>query len=414
MKYNKKSNKNIYSIILIIISIIMILFIGYLLWQFLNKTNENYSNDRGPIPSDTRWSRNSDDNEQSDDTPCKNLNTVDYIKCIKQNPDAASYFMKSSGPCITQLDGIIKYGLFVDGNICVPLDKLKELETSEEHKQQEEEEGKKENPDTVASNFKIPMYTGCLPPDTNFNTVCQVYEPTFNPILIENCNTPLSYKRALCGLNTSCYNKNTNFEKVCKDKYDDTYGVYELNPCQQEEEQRDKYRATCAKNYINGRMVDFDKKTPCIDKNLDFNDMCKYYVPNDSIETSHWGARSILNGQDGGCYKQNGNNQDIPDDTKSAAICGSNYESTIPVFGPFFQNQNYNVFTDCKPLNSNFRRECSKKLKYATNNTYAIDIMGYDCNPQYARAKCIDLNHIPKPDPSIAKLIDDIYPDPTN
>jgi hypothetical protein len=362
---------------------------------------------QGPVPSIDRWLYRTDDSQSS--LQCTNLSSEDSIRCLNDglkngdvdsqgNMDASSYVMNTGGPCIRRgNDGKMEYGLYIDDSVCVSFDSLRTSPTEDVTTT----EGKKD--EDVVVPLRTPQYTDCMPPTADFNTICQKYDPTFYPLLVENCDMN-SNRRALCGLNTSCLIKNTNFEKVCKEKYDDTYGVYQIEPC----EEKELYRATCSKNYLNGRLIDSEKTTPCIDKSLDFDAMCKYYVSHDAVDTAHWGAQSILNGRDGGCYKKDSNGQDVPDDSKSIAVCSSQYENTLPNVSSYFKDQNYNVYTSCLPMDSNFRKECADKLNSTVPNAYALDIMGYDCNPQYARAKCIDLTRIPKLDPSISELMNQI------
>jgi len=376
--------------------LVVLLLFG--IWYLWSKKKEHYDN-QGPVPINGIWGRGS----ESSGSTCNELSSSEYLECVKSglangnidSDDVSS--MNTGGPCITSdKKGGLEYGLYIDDTVCISFDEIRKLPP---------EKGSEDTAEDIATeeetpNLKIPRYTDCLPPDTDFNTTCQRVDPTFYPLLIDDCNT-MSNKRALCGLNTSCSPRNTNFEKTCQEKYDDTYGVYGIESCEEE----DKYRATCAKNYLNGRMFDKDKMTPCIDKNLDLDAMCSHYVPHDSMDTTHWGAQAILVGRDGGCYKKNGEGQDVPDNSKAAVVCSSQYEKTIPNVPSYFEKQNYNVFTDCLPMNSNFRNECGKKMNYTPDKVYAVDIMGYDCNPQYARAKCLDLSRIPSLNPSMADFM---------
>jgi len=48
---------------------------------------------------------------------------------------------------------------------------------------------------------------------------------------------------------------------------------------------------------------------------------------------------------------------------------------------------NYNVYTECLPETTEFIPVCNKLLN--DQPVYVTQIMGYDCNPGYVRAKCL-------------------------
>lgn len=130
--------------------------------------------------------------------------------------------------------------------------------------------------------------------------------------------------------------------------------------------------------------------TPCLDKMTDFDEWCKYYnhkiVP-EGYNIDSIGAKQILVGEKGFCFTKDGK----PNKYKARAICDNNHLYTIPKLQSDTTIVDYNSFTDCLPINdTNFVSECSKLLD---NNpfldTSAYQIMGYDCNPGFGRAKCI-------------------------
>lgn len=135
--------------------------------------------------------------------------------------------------------------------------------------------------------------------------------------------------------------------------------------------------------YFNGIMM-----TPCLYKSEDFDTWCKFFnshnVPKGYNKNS-LGSAKILKGLKGLCFT-NGK----PDPNKARAICGYNSMESIDKLEPVNDLINYNKFTNCLPLKStNFKNECSKILNTDISNSNAVEIMGYDCNPQYGRAKCI-------------------------
>ena len=51
-------------------------------------------------------------------------------------------------------------------------------------------------------------------------------------------------------------------------------------------------------------------------------------------------------------------------------------------------NIDYNIYTECLPLDyDNFNASCKDLMNI--NSVIPTQIMGYDCNPGYGRAKCL-------------------------
>ena len=145
-------------------------------------------------------------------------------------------------------------------------------------------------------------------------------------------------------------------------------------------------------------------ETACYDKSDDFDNWCRFnYVPSDKnplpdgYSVNSIGAQKILNGIDGDC-----NNPNL-----SRAICDFNSIQEVNKIEPLLlvnsddnlqgakYNSKYNNFTDCMPLSDssftnvdNFRRSCANLLKVDKSSAVPDEIMGYDCNPGYYRAKC--------------------------
>lgn len=175
-----------------------------------------------------------------------------------------------------------------------------------------------------------------------------------------------------------CYPNNSNFSKICSDQ-NPTYGVKQINLC----DDRNTSSVVCDSNYLNGKYVGTSILTPCLNKTDDFDVWCKYYntkpVP-DGYNINSIGVKNLLVGKEGECYLNNNN----PDNSKARAICDYNYiDNVTKIKSSELKNNN---FTDCSPINSNFNILCSNLSK----TSIASEIMGYDCNPGFARAKCID------------------------
>jgi hypothetical protein len=185
---------------------------------------------------------------------------------------------------------------------------------------------------------------------------------------------------------TTCYSNNTNFSKICTDQ-NPNYGVKSITACTDSTTSS----VDCGPNYLGG--VDYGASvtiTPCLNKSDDFDTWCRFYTNSSTIPTGYnvnsIGAKYRLTGKSGDCYLDNGN-----EDTNSArGVCDLNHIEMVPKLDPVSDKIDYNVFTDCKLLKgTNFTTECATALNNPYDQTYADQIMAYDCNPGYGRAKCL-------------------------
>jgi hypothetical protein len=188
----------------------------------------------------------------------------------------------------------------------------------------------------------------------------------------QNNQNNLNQKNAI-----KCYPNNSNFSKICSDQ-NPMYGVKQINLCND----KNTSSVICDSNYLNGKYIGNPIITPCLNKTDDFDVWCKYYntkpVP-DGYNINSIGVKNLLVGKEGECYLNNN-----PDNSKARAICDYNYIQNVTKINS--SNLKNNNFTDCSPINSNFNILCSNISK----TSIASEIMGYDCNPGFARAKCID------------------------
>ena len=206
--------------------------------------------------------------------------------------------------------------------------------------------------------------------DGSFNVVCQQnYPKTY----ITNYLNKTSIN------NATCINSFPSVSDIA------TYGIKGLiiNPSNKKQAQ-----AVCAKGY---------SITPCLPKKQDFNNWCQYYTTDSQLNNSTRdaiGARSFLVGEYNICSDKN----------EMSAVCsGNNYAGIRKI--------DSTVFTDCLPQNTNFEKECKKKvmldnstiynsdgtINYNSNTglkTFAANIDSYDCSTKYMRAKCINNNDI--------------------
>jgi hypothetical protein len=180
-----------------------------------------------------------------------------------------------------------------------------------------------------------------------------------------------------------CLPNSTDFYAYCSNK-DPSTGLKKITPCDS-----NTSKATCS-NSINNPLNELT--TPCLNKGDDFNEWCRYYSNYDyntdkssGYNVNSIGAKVVLVGKNGGCFV-NGKS----DETKAKAICSLNYIDEVTKLDPMNEYINYNAFTRCLPINNtDFVRECSNALKTDYLLSFANEIGSYDCNPGFARAKCI-------------------------
>lgn len=184
---------------------------------------------------------------------------------------------------------------------------------------------------------------------------------------------------------SSCI-QNQDFNTYCKNTYGSTYGVKNISSCDSLTS-----NVECEQNFIGGVNYGNDLIiTPCLNKSDDFDTWCRYYSDNSKLPPGYnvnsIGTQQILKGSNGDCYLNNG----IPDTNSARAICDYNNIETIPRLNPANSKIDYNKFTSCFPINDDiFVTECKKLFTDDSSKVLATQIMGYDCNPGYGRAKCV-------------------------
>ena len=185
-------------------------------------------------------------------------------------------------------------------------------------------------------------------------------------------------------LDNDCYPNSTNFDVICKSQ-NPKYGVKKITPCD-----NNNSKVSCDLNYINGKQYNPPSIiTPCINKSDDFDTWCKFYSNKNSVPTGYninsIGVYKLLEGNEGDCYLTNGK----PDISSARAVCDYNHSEGLPKLFPVNEKISDNIFTDCLQMNSNFVSACANKINIEYKDVHANQIMGYDCNPGYGRAKCL-------------------------
>ena len=206
----------------------------------------------------------------------------------------------------------------------------------------------------------------------NKNNYAKVSEET----LYNNYNKNNKYNQK----DPSCIDNSSDFNSICKNKNENYYAI-NLIPCDIKTS-----KPVCGPLNDND---DLSITTPCLNKSDDFNTWCRYYSNGSNIpgyNVNSVGAKKVLVGAEGGCYT-NGR----PDNSKGRGICAYDYTDEVVKLEAANKDVNYNAFTECRNMkDTDFIKECAHKLKLDYKNTYATQITSYDCNPGYARAKCLN------------------------
>ena len=189
----------------------------------------------------------------------------------------------------------------------------------------------------------------------------------------------------------ACYPIKSDFGKICGLRHSSSkFGVknYDKDDCP-----NGKTKVNCGEYYYN--KLDYNGKnissTPCLDKSIDFDEVCRYYQPkglplkDKGYNVNSVGVKQKLYADAGDCYHRDGG----PDLSKARGICNLDYLESVEKLGHFPNNYKYNIFTECNKINSNFNEECATKLGIPTDDVYAY-VGGFDCNPGFGRAKCIN------------------------
>jgi hypothetical protein len=191
-----------------------------------------------------------------------------------------------------------------------------------------------------------------------------------------------------------CIPLSQNLDGICKEN-GSTWGIQSVKKCSSE----NLVNLTCGNNYVNGQYLGKDNfTTPCLNKSDDFNTWCQFYNTKNApegISKNSVGAKNVYIGANGGCY----NNDGSSNNNFARAVCSYNSYQSIDKLDYLTTGEDvdipkildYNKFTKCLPIQSgNFISDCQNLLNSQTQGSVdAINIMGYDCNPGYARGKCI-------------------------
>jgi hypothetical protein len=418
---------------IIILFLILLLFIISSIYY--NIHIEKYDNNRGAVPTDNGWTNYHtillDTNSNlvhTSDGPCKykNPKTGDISFGITDN-DKRCYQIDSMGNKVYSQSDLESNRLYhvlngeegkeeEESNKNCKINKKMEKELRKmEHVYKECHSEKRNGKGNKLFEYKgdiIKYFYDLMGLNNDMNNSiqndqsnqsCRYIEPTTNKVYDgysndgKTCNIYEGFsmsnhsKEKQYPFAETCWPNQTNFDEKCK-KINSNWGVEKIIPCDENHS-----KIICSTNYINKNHYGENAMiTPCLNKSDDFDEWCKYYnsshIPS-GYNVNSIGAKEILEGSKGNCYLSNGQ----PDTNKARAICDYNHMETINKLDNI--SNNYNKFTDCLPVKTNFRKICNGLFQNIMpieeeshiNNTdiYAVEIQGYDCNPGYARSKCI-------------------------
>jgi len=187
---------------------------------------------------------------------------------------------------------------------------------------------------------------------------------------------------------------NINAGTICKirNSGSNNFGLKSITPCTGADSDKSKFE--CENLWFNEKQYkNVINATSCINKSIDFDEACRIFQPTDnSLKTKGYninsiGSKEILYGKNGDCYDSSGKE----DFNKGRALCSYKYNTNMTKLDHIQNNYDYNVFTECKNIKSNFNQECKTLLgKTGVNDKVYAYINGFDCLPGFGRAKCVD------------------------
>jgi hypothetical protein len=311
------------------------------------------------------------------------LNSKEHFESFSPEPIKESSDTKKSIPNINSIPGGTcitnknKFGYLIN-NVCVEQNRENIDQISQKTVEETPEKKILKTQDNLLKTQEKTI------PDNNFVGICILPNKKFGykiPVLGKKCYSQKEFQKYMetikqknvlvkkekeeeqkidiakenlskCGLD-----KNTNFDKYCKEKYGEDFGMKEIFKCK-----NNSYQVQCAKNFSNGKLLP-NNITGCINKNRDLNYICT----NELIKNNS----NILTGGYKEIYK---NTCSSGDDYR--LICDENYYNGIPL---------YINATPCYFQGSNFDRYC--KNIYGEN--YKLDkIISGNCRVGYLKGIC--------------------------
>tara|TARA_B110000037_G_scaffold160969_1_gene181828 strand:+ start:503 stop:1519 length:1017 start_codon:yes stop_codon:yes gene_type:complete len=213
---------------------------------------------------------------------------------------------------------------------------------------------------------------------------------------------------------SDCIDKK-DINNVCKARNNgnNNYGIESVDSASCVGDNIGKIKVKCGNFYYNSinknESNDVVSATPCLDSSIDFNEACRIYQNTSDLKSNGYninsiGTKEILEGINGDCYMSDGieNNPN-----KSRALCSYKYNKNITKLDHMPNNYDYNEYTGCKDIKSDFRDDCQTLLGLTDKTDIYAYIAGYDCLPGFGRAKCIDKKKEIKQPDSLTKFMTD-------
>ena len=239
----------------------------------------------------------------------------------------------AQGPCIYG-EGKVGMKLLSKGNICLPLEAVYSEDCSCDGNKKEESSS----------------------------------EIGINQEDLDNCMASLNKEGN--GNMTGCYPKNSDFDKICKEKYGQLYNSCTISECPKPFV--DKYRSSCEMEILSELSLNSNEfTTPCYN----------YYEPLDNICKSLAKKYNKVNFQKYGVkkYISCGNN-------KRKAKCSDCYNNGLPTHPT---NTTTCESTSIPNLNFKFRSLCKSLGNKINQDLVPYNIKPYDCSFGKMRAECI-------------------------
>lgn len=384
--------------IFLILMIIIIIIISFTIIN--NNLIENFSTIVGshPDPSHTSWSLGSQINENGN----RNTSSSPGSTCSIKNSDNTTVF-----------------GIYNNSNECIPIvsqsgssrDPLVSVAT-----QSSSASSASSLPPQTTTN---PSLDGCIPNTQNFDRYCRSQNISYGVKSITPCDSNNS--KVECAANyingveyentdiiTPCLDKNTDFSVWCK-YYNskpipsgfnvNSIGVSKIlvgseGGCFVNNNVADKNKARAICNYQNMESV---KKLERANNNLNYN-IFTTCMPEDSNFVSK--CTNLLDKKE---YEKTENtitaatNLGDAINNISSDDCKLRCNENNNCYGYLYKKDNGTCFLKGKDVTTANKYNDNNYDLYINNkeqNSRAIEIMGYDCNPGFARAKCINKQDI--------------------
>lgn len=320
---------------------------------------------------------------------------------------------------ITNSDNTTVYGIYNDNNECIPIVPPSDNSTNLSGTSAQSSSALSTSSTSPPPTTTNPSLEGCIPNTQNFDKYCKSLNISYGIKSITPCDSNNS--EVECAANyingvqydnndiiTPCLDKNTDFSVWCK-YYNskpipsgfnvNSIGVSKIlvgseGGCFVNNNVADENKARAICNYQNMESV---KKLERSNNNLNYN-VFTTCMPEDSDFVSK--CSNLLDKKE---YEKDENTMTTATTLENGVIdnissdnCKIKCNENNDCYGYLYKKDNNSCFLKGKNVtkaakinNDDYDLYINKK-----QNSRAIEIMGYDCNPGFARAKCINKQDI--------------------